>query len=454
VRRRDFLAAMAAQAAPRMNVVFILADDLGWSDLACYGSDLHETPNLDRLASQSVRFTNACSAAPVCSPTRAAIMTGKFPARLNMTIWSEGAVRDVTDKPLIPPKTRAELPLSEVTVAELLRSRGYSTAHIGKWHLGTATNYPEAQGFDLNIGGTLWGAPQTYFHPFTGNKRYGGEFRYVPGLGAGRPGEYLTDRLTDEALKVIGAQRDQPYFLNLWYHTPHTPIEGKPAHVDYFKEKLRPGLKHSNPGYAAMIRSLDENVGRVLRRLEETGQADRTVVVFTSDNGGSIGKYEEQVNTSNLPLRSGKGSLYEGGIRVPLMIRYPGNRPGVCAEPVVSNDFFATIAEWTGAPAGPHDGLSLTPLLRDPDARLAREELYFHYPHYYDTTTPVSAIRTRRWKLLEYFEDNRLELYDLENDPYEKKDLSTAEPDRRSALHQRLNAWRESVQAQLPRRRD
>jgi arylsulfatase A-like enzyme len=260
--------------------------------------------------------------------------------------------------------------------------------------------------------------------------------------------------LTDEALKVIGAPRDRPYFLNLWYHTPHTPIEGKPAYVEYFKEKLKPGMKHSNPGYAAMIRSLDENVGRVLRRLEETGQADRTVVVFTSDNGGSIGKYEGQVNTSNLPLRSGKGSLYEGGIRVPLMIRYPGNRPGVCAEPVISNDFFSTIAEWTGAPVGPHDGLSLTPVLRDPNARLAREELYFHYPHYYDTSTPVSAIRTRRWKLLEYFEDNRLELYDLENDPYEKRDLANAEPDRRSALHQRLTAWRESVQAQLPRRRD
>lgn len=453
MRRRDFLAAVAARAAPGMNVVFILADDLGWSDLACYGSDLHETANLDRLASQSVRFTNACSAAPVCSPTRAAIMTGKYPARLHLTIWHEGAVRDVQDKPLIPPRTRAELPLEEQTVAELLRSRGYATAHVGKWHLGTATHYPEAQGFDLNIGGTLWGAPQTYFHPFTGGKRYGGEFRYVPGLGAGRPGEYLTDRLTDEALKVIDGPRNQPYFLNLWYHTPHTPIEGKPAHVEYFREKLKPGLRHGNPGYAAMIRSLDENVGRVLRRLDQTGQADRTVVVFTSDNGGSVGKYEGRVNTSNLPLRSGKGSLYEGGIRVPLMIRYPGSRPGVCVEPVISNDFFATVAEWTGAPAGPHDGLSLAPLLRDPGARLAREELYFHYPHYYDTTTPVSAVRTRRYKLLEYFEDNRTELYDLENDPYEERDLSSAEPGRRSALHQRLKAWRESVRAQLPQRR-
>jgi arylsulfatase A-like enzyme len=453
VRRREFLRlAAAAAAAPPLNVVFILADDLGWADLGCYGADLHETPNLDRLAQGSVRFTDACAAAPVCSPTRAAILTGKWPARLKMTIWREASLAPPAGKPLKTPVTQADLPLSEVTLGKVLRGQGYATAHVGKWHLGAAGHYPEAHGFDINIGGTLWGAPQTYFYPYTGSKRYGGEFRYVPGLGEGRPGEYLTDRLTDEAIRIVRNWRERRFFLNLWYHTPHTPIEGKPAYVDYFERKKRASYQHQNAGYAAMVRSLDENVGRVLRTLEETGLAEQTVVIFTSDNGGSVGRFDGQVTTSNHPLRSGKGSLYEGGVRVPLLVRAPGIAPGVCREPVISNDLFATVAEFGGARVDRQDGYSLKPLLENPAGQLPREELYFHYPHYYETTTPVSAIRTRKWKLLEYFEDNRLELYDLERDGGEQADVARQEPRQAEALHRRLKAWRDTVGAQLPER--
>lgn len=430
-----------------MNFVFLLADDLGWADLSCYGADLHETPNLDAFARTAVRFTNCYSAAPVCSPTRASFLTGKYPARLQMTTWHEAAQTPPLDKPVIPPKVRDALPLEEVTIAEMLRRRGYATGHVGKWHLGTATHYPEAQGYDMNIGGTLWGAPQTYWYPYTGSRRYGGEFRYVPGLRNGRPGEYLTDRLTDEALEFVRSSAGRPFYLNLWFHTPHTPIEGKPAYVAQFKEKLRPGLHHQSAGYAAMVKSLDENVGRVLRRLEESGLAERTVVVFASDNGGSIGKFDGQPNTTNYPLRSGKGSLYEGGLRVPFMVRWPGvSRAGAtCEEPIISNDLHGTLAG-----GDLHDGLNLQPLLRDPKARLAREELYFHYPHYYETTTPVSAIRTRRWKLLEYLEDNRLELYDLPADPTESKNLAAANPEIAKDLRDRLHKWRLSVNAPMP----
>ncbi|MCC6590073.1 MAG: sulfatase [Bryobacterales bacterium] len=451
--RRRFLSSLGissfagASLQPPLNFVFLLADDLGWSDLSCYGADLHETPNLDAFARSAVRFTNAYAAAPVCSPTRASFLTGKYPARLQMTTWHEAAQTPPLDKPVIPPKVRDALPLEEVTIAELLRRRGYATGHVGKWHLGTATHYPEAQGYDVNVGGTLWGAPQTYWYPYTGSRRYGGEFRYVPGLRNGRPGEYLTDRLTDEALEFVKAVSNRPFYLNLWFHTPHTPIEGKPAYVAQFKEKLRPGLHHTNAGYAAMVKSLDENVGRVLRYLDESGLADRTVVVFASDNGGSVGNFDGQRNTTNFPLRSGKGSLYEGGLRVPFMMRWPGlSRAGAtCEEPIVSNDLHATVLG-----ADLHDGLNLQPLLRDQVARLAREELYFHYPHYYETTTPVSAIRTRRWKLLEYLEDNRLELYDLPADPAESNNVAASRPEIANDLRERLHKWRVSVNAPMP----
>jgi arylsulfatase A len=453
------MATVAVAAEPRpLNVVCILADDLGWSDLACYGGDLHETPHLDRLAREGVRFTNACCAS-VCSPTRAALMTGKHYARLHITIWYEGSQR-ADDKHLLkPPATVGNLPLEEVTIAERLQAAGHRTAIVGKWHLGDAAHYPETQGFDSNIGGTFWGAPPTYFYPYRGARRFGGEFRYVPHLENGRPGEYLTDRFTDEALRVIDTAGDQPFFLYLAHHAVHTPIEAKPELVQYYQDKLSAARHHKNAKYAAMVHSLDESVGRVMDHLEAKGLAQRTLLIFLSDNGGYKNEFDNRLVTDNAPLRSGKGSLYEGGVRVPLIVRWPGVAPAgaTCDEPVCVMDLHPTIAAAAGieiptAEAAALDGESLVPLLKDPRARLPREALYFHYPHYYATTTPAGAVRARDWKLIEYFEDNRVELYNLKNDLAETTDLAEKHPDRAAELRDKLHQWRKDVGAQMPTR--
>ena len=460
--RRSFLALPGCAAAllgaaqparPPLNVVFILADDLGACDLGVYGADLHETPNLDRLARSSVRFTSAYAAAPVCTPTRASIQTGKYPARLHMTIWHEAAAKPPQNRRSIPPVVEGDLPHREVTIAERLHELGYLTAHVGKWHLGEASYFPETQGFDINIGGAHWGAPQTFFFPYRGSKLFGGEPRYVPHLEWGEPGEYLTDRFTTEALKIVSRAKDRPFYLNLCYHTVHTPIEAKEEIVKRYQAKIRPGLNHRNATFAAMVHSLDENVGRLLDGLEKAGVADRTLVVFTSDNGGYIGRFGGETVTNNFPLRSGKGSLYEGGIRVPLIVRWPGVTPAgaLCGEPVISNDFHTTITEAAGfGPQRGTDGVSLVPLLRSPSARLPRQDLFFHYPHYYETTSPVSAVRSRAWKLLEYLEDGRLELYNLERDPREERNLAQEMPERARELLDKLRRWRASVDAQMP----
>jgi arylsulfatase A-like enzyme len=460
-------AASAAQAGPKprpMNVVLIVADDLGWADIGCQGADLHETPRIDRLAAGGVRFSQAY-AASVCSPTRSSLMTGKHPARLGITIWLEAARTPPPsrNRKLIPPPAVADLPLEEVTIAEVLHAAGYLTALVGKWHLGDAAHYPETQGFDINVGGTFWGAPQTFFYPYSGRGAFGDEFRYVPHLELGKPGEYLTDRLTDEALKIIdaAAAADQPFFLAITHHAPHTPIEAKPEQVAYYEKKLAAagtgnGLHHRNATYAAMIHSLDENVGRVLDRLDERGLAGQTLVVFTSDNGGYVNEYNKTRVTDNFPLRSGKGSLYEGGVRVPLIVRWPGLTPqgAVCSEPVAVMDLYPTLrdrlAPGEGPPADTLDALSLAPLLRDPSARLERDALFFHYPHYYPTTSPVGAIRAGDWKLLEYFEDNHLEVYNLKDDLAESHDLAATRTEIAEDLRDRLHAWRRSVGARMP----
>jgi arylsulfatase A-like enzyme len=321
-------AGIAAQAgAAKLNVVFILVDDWGWADAGVQGSDFFETPNIDRLAREGMRFTQAYAAAAICSPTRAAILTGKSPARLDMTIWHEGAVRGGSkNKRMLEAKAEANLPLAEVTLAELFKKQNYFTAHIGKWHLGKAAFYPETQGYDVNIGGTYWGAPATFHWPYRGPwSKNDPELRYVP-VGSGKPGDYLTDQLTDHALRIIAQQKDRPFFLSLWFHTVHTPIEGKPTWVKRF-EKKPSGKIHSHAEYAAMLASLDENIGRVLRQLDDLKLADRTVVILTSDNGGvdfPTAKSGNRPPTRNAPFRSGKGTLYEGGLRVPLIIRWPG----------------------------------------------------------------------------------------------------------------------------------
>lgn len=445
------------------NIVLILADDLGWADLGCYGADLHETPHLDRLAKEGVRFTQAY-AMSVCSPTRAMLLTGKHAARVGITIWAEGSLAGPTNRPLLQAASHHNLPHVETTLATLLHKAGYLTALVGKWHLGDADHFPETHGFDVNIGGNHWGATQSFWWPYTGSDRAGPGFRYVPHLEFGKPGEYLTDRLTDEALRVMDRAGEKPFFLFLAHYAPHIPMEAKPADVSYFTAKIRPALNHQNAVYAAMVRTLDESVGRVLAELEKRRLDRNTIVIFASDNGGYIGVDRKGGQTipvtRNAPLRSGKGALYEGGIRVPLIVRWPGITPrGVdCVEPVILADLFHTLIAAQGSTVAGRDakstsdGLDLTPLLKNPSGKLTREALYFHYPHYYQTTAPVSAIRAGDWKLLEYLEDGRCELYNIGGDPSEKTDLSEREPDRVTTLRARLDSWRKEVGAQMPTR--
>jgi len=433
-------------ALERPNVILLLADDLGWNGLRCYGSDLHETPHLDRLAAEGVRFTHAYSACTVCSPTRASILTGKSPARLRVTDWIAG-FRAPFAKLRIPDWTK-RLEHREVTIAEVLRDAGYRTAHVGKWHLGGPEYYPERQGFDINIAGTHRGSPPGgYFLP---NK--------LP-LPRAEEGEYLTDHLTDEALRIIEDWKHRPFFLYFSYYTVHTPIQGKPELVEHYKAKVRPDGVHTNPTYAAMVHSLDQSVGRIIAKLEELGIEKRTLILFTSDNGGLTQRFGEPVGiTDNYPLRRGKGSAYEGGVRVPLIIKWPGRAEAgsVCPEPVSSIDFYRTILAATGASGDREhnrtvDGANLLPLVDGSQAELPRDALYWHYPHYHPGgDSPYGAVRAGDWKLIEFYENMNLELYHLADDPGEKKNLAESQPEKAAELRSTLHAWRDSIDAQMP----
>lgn len=442
---------------PRPNIVLILADDLGWADLSCQGADLHRTPRLDQLAARSIRFSRAY-AMPVCSPSRAALMTGKNPARLPMTIWSEGSRQGPKDQKLLQAESLHNLPHSEKSIATWLKEAGYFTALVGKWHLGDADHYPETHGFDVNIGGTHWGQPRSFWWPYRGREKPGGEYRYVPHLEFGKPGEYLTDRLTDEAIRVIDQTKDQPFFLYLAHHAPHKPIEAKPQDIDFFERRKRPGMKQQNTAYAAMVKNLDLNVGRVLDHLEAKGLLDNTMVIFASDNGGYIGTDHRQKEpvpiTSNFPLRSGKGSLYEGGIRVPLIIKPAGwKKPGlVITENVTLMDLFATLFQQTFSkePPAPCDGEDLSPFWKEPDKNHTRGPHFFHFPHYYETTTPASAVIQNNWKLIHFHEDNRYELYRLDEDPSEKINLVETQPVWTFSLKGFLFKWQMEIQAKFP----
>ncbi|MBM4020548.1 MAG: sulfatase [Planctomycetes bacterium] len=426
----------AAASGQRLNFVFFLIDDMGWMDLACQGSRFYETPSIDRLAAQGMRFTNAYAACPVCSPTRAAVMTGRYPARLHVTDWIAGHVRPYA-KLRIPDWTKF-LPLEEITIAEALKAAGYASASIGKWHLGGEEYWPEKQGFDVNVAGTHMGSPPTYFSPYK-----------IPTIEPGPDGEYLTDRLADEACAFIEKNRDRPFFLYLPHYAVHTPLMAKKELAEKYQARVRPDCPQKNATYAAMIQSVDECVGKVCAKLDALGLADRTVVFFTSDNGGLVS------STSNAPLRAGKGTLYEGGIREPLIVRWPGVvRPGsTSGEIVTSTDYFPTILEMAGAqpPAGRElDGVSIVPALRQ-TGRPARDAVYWHYPHYHPGgATPGGALRAGDWKLIEFFEDNHVELYNLKDDLGETKDLAPAMPDRAADLRRKLAAWRERMGAQMP----
>lgn len=426
-----------AELSSAPNIVFILADDLGGKDLGCYGSEVFQTPNLDRMAAGGMRFTSAYAASCVCSPTRASIMTGKYPARLGLTIWLGGK----GGAPAVD-----HLPLEETTIAEALRGAGYATALIGKWHLGGEPYWPKQQGFDIAIGEPHAGSPAGgYYLPNQIN---------LPGA---KPGDYLTDRLTDEAVKIIESHRDRPFFLYQAYHSVHTPIQGRPDLVKKHQDRAAREGKSFNPSYAAMIESLDAGVGRILDTLGKHNLLQRTVVFFTSDNGGyaySAGKKNDV--TDNSPLRFGKGYCYEGGHRVPLLVHYPPLvRPGsICEEPVVTTDFYPTIlrlAELAPMPQQHRDGRDISPLLRDSNAQLDRDAIYWHYPHNSPQGgSPSGAIRVGDWKLIEFFDDGRRELYDLSADLGEQHDLARANPEKLKELHDRLAAWRREVIAKMP----
>jgi arylsulfatase A-like enzyme len=437
-------AAAATAEAPRPNIVLIVADDLGWADLGCYGSTYHETPNLDALARRGMRFTDGHAACPVCSPSRAAILTGKYPARLNLTDWLPGRP-DRPSQKLRRPVIRQQLPLEEITLAEALKPAGYASASIGKWHLGGPPFWPEHQGFDVNVGGTETGSPP------------GGYFRFkTPSLRAQNDSEYLTDRLTDEAIAFIERSRTRPFFLYLPHYAVHIPLQARPEVVARYRAKPVSGSPQNNPIYAAMIRSLDEGVGRLVRKLKELGIDDRTVVIFTSDNGGlSVEEGPNTPATSNSPLRAGKGYLYEGGIRVPLIITWPGvTRSGsVCEVPVSGQDLNPTIREIAGVAPTPGqvvDGESLVLLLRGVED-LRRDSLFWHYPHYSNQGgKPGGAIRQGNLKLIECYEEGKAELYDLAADRGERKDLAGERPADVRRLRDRLARWRGSVAAQMP----
>jgi len=451
-------------AADRPNIVFILIDDMGWADLGCYGSTFYETPNLDRLAREGARFTNAYAAPPVCSPTRASILSGKYPSTVGVTQYIGGhGVGKLADVPYF-----GFLPTEEFSVARALREGGYQTWHIGKWHLGPRRCWPDQHGFDVNIAGCEWGHPKSYFSPYQ-----------CPTLSDGDEGEYLTDRLTDEAIRLIENAGEKPFFLNLWHYAVHIPIDAPPELVGKYEKKAAGlGLNQidplevgepfevwhqrdaritrrtlqSDPSYAAMIENLDTNVGRLMEALEHTGQAENTFVVFTSDNGGLSSA--EGSPTSNAPLAEGKGWLQEGGIRVPLIVRWPSViRPGTTVdEPVTSPDFYPTFLATAGLPPLPDqhaDGIDFSALLHG--EAFERGEIFFHYPHYSNQGgRPSSAIRDGEWKLVYDWETNTGELYNLTADLGETTDFASDHPEMTARLTRSLLDWVSSSPALVP----
>jgi arylsulfatase A-like enzyme len=434
----------AAQRPP--NFVLILIDDYGWTDTGYNGSTFYETPNIDRLARGGMVFTDGYSASPVCSPTRAAIMTGKYPARLHLTAHLQGASNRLHFTKVIQPNARLALPLEEITIAEALRQRGYRTACIGKWHLGKTGFLPSDQGFDVSLAGDEAGSTNDFFFPAWQKK--------VP--LEGKPGDYLTDRLTDLAVDFIKTSRNRPFFLYLPHFAVHTPIHGKPDKVRKYDAKSRPDNPQNYGEYAAMIESVDESVGRVLAALKDNGVESNTLVIFTADNGGVTSlEWKGRPITSNLPLRVGKGHTYEGGIRVPTLVRWPGvtKAGSKSAVPVLSVDYAPTLLEAAGIPSSEMpgmDGASLVSALKGA-ASLNREEIFWHYPHYSPQLgRPSAAIRRGNDKLILFFEDNRAELYDLAGDIGEKHNLALEQPAKAEALRKRLEQWLKETRAQIP----
>ncbi len=445
--------ASSASAADRPNVVFFLVDDLGWTDVACYGSDLHQTPNVDALAAKGVRFTDAYAACNVCSPSRASLVTGKYPAKLHCTDWITGHVKP--HALMTTPDWTQHVEPAEFTIAKAFLAAGYTTGHIGKWHLGETEEYwPENNGFQTNFAGWAAGSPAAlggggYFSPYKN-----------PKLEDGTKGEYLTERLAREAAAFIKKQSesDEPFFLNYWLYSVHTPLEASAEKIAKYEALAKKDGHHSNPAYAALVEHMDDALGVVMHALNEAGVADNTIVIFYSDNGGLCGNYEnnrEKV-TSNAPLRSGKGDNFEGGVRVPLIISWPGKiKPGTSEVPFISPDLYPTLLSLTGVPGDAKqnsemDGVDFTALLTRGE-RVERDAIYWHYPHYHlEGALPHSAVRSGDWKLIHVYEEAVPHLYNLKESQSEMNDVGDKYPEKRDELFQRLCAWRARVNAQPP----
>ena len=455
-----FVLIKCAFAVQSPNLILINVDDLGWKDLGCYGSDVYETPNIDKLARNGLKFTNAYSACAVCSPTRAAIMTGRYPARLGVTDWIRARFQGgkipkdkknpsgwvgSKNKKVLCPQNALWMELEEVTIAEKLKEDGYATCHIGKWHLGADDWYPEKQGFDENYGGCDYGQPPSYFDPFK-NKRLDG----IYGLPGKKQGQYLTDRECDEAVMFIKKNRQKKFFLNFANYAVHTPIQAKPSLLDKYKTKIQSlDTKQKNAAYASMVESVDQAVGRIITILKEEGIFERTLIIFTSDNGGLLGV------TNNAPLRSGKGFPYEGGIRVPLIIFWPDfiNGGKVIDTPVSSIDFFPTLCSAAGIKNSTDevvDGLNLLPLIKG-ENNVKRQSLFWHFPHYRGKINPYSIIRNGDWKLIKRYDGKPFELFNLKNDLSEKNDLSQDMPEKVKELNEEIMIWLLKTNARVPR---
>lgn len=458
----------SAQAEPPCNILILLVDDLGQRDIGAYNPEtFYETPNIDRLATEGVLFSDGYAANPVCSPSRYSVMTGKYPTRAMLTNWLPGQRTErFRDAPLVE-----NMELSEVTIAEMLRSAGYRTALVGKWHLGESeAHWPEHQGFEINVGGWSKGRPDRYFSPYKN-----------PRLKDGPDGEYLPDRLARESSEILRKfhAEGKPFLLVHSFYEVHGPFQAPDELVEKYRRKAeRLGLENkfgeepqyhfrstqkrrvrevqSHPEYAAMMESLDRAVGTILGTLKELGLDQNTLVVFVSDNGGL--STAEGSPTSNLPWRGGKGWVYEGGIRVPFIVRNPAtmSRGGVVnSTPVMTTDLAPTLLAVTGAkvPAGVHfDGMDILPLLSSPGIKGKSRALFWHYPHYSNQGGfPGGAVREGKWKLIENYEDGSIALYDLENDPGEKSDMSTSQPERAAMLRAKLHTWYVEMDAKFLR---
>ncbi len=457
--------ATSSRAAEPLNFILILVDDLGWMDLSCQGSDYYQTPHIDRLAKEGMRFTNGYAACAVCSPTRAAVQTGRYPGRVGVTDWirsrfQRGGIGTPDSNPteyvgsprrkLLCPPNPYWMEHDEMTIAELLGPRGYKTAYLGKWHLGDEAWYPTGQGYDRNFGGCDYGQPPSYFDPFNQpNSKHVMLRDGIPGLPGRKAGEYLTHREADETVQLIRQWKDQPFFIQLGHYAVHTPIQA----IDSVAAKYRKDDKHEvNAKYAAMVESVDDSTGAILETLDELELTERTVVIFTSDNGGLDNGGRP---TENAPLRSGKGYPYEGGIRVPFIVRWPGvvAAGSESDEPVCSIDILPTIAEASeiSLPAERViDGLSLVEHLKSTGREsLERDELIWHFPHYRHAPGPYSIIRKGDWKLIKFYA-GIFELYDLDQDLAEANNLAESLPDKVQELDERLMTVLRAMHAKIP----